>query len=103
MAALPVCVFCGFPASSVLFSQSLLIPPICFRAHYIERRGTRRRSDQSHDLEKVNVVVDESASHEHIAYEESSSSASVDGEKQVQSSAESVDTIEASQLYLVSS
>ena len=56
-----------------------------------------------HDLEKANAVGDESASHEHIAHEESSSSASVDGEKQAQSSAESVDTSEASQSYLVSS
>ncbi|KAK0514989.1 hypothetical protein JMJ35_002368 [Cladonia borealis] len=54
-----------------------------------------------HDLEKANVVGDESASHEHIAHEESSSSASVDGEKQAQSSPESVDTSEASQSYLV--
>ena len=58
---------------------------------------------ESHDVEKANVVVDESASHEHIAHEESSSSASVDGEKQAQSSAESVDTSEARQSYLVSS
>ena len=58
---------------------------------------------ESHDLEKANVVVEETASHEHISHEESSSSASVDGEKQAQSSAESVDTSEASQSYLVSS
>ena len=58
---------------------------------------------ESHDLEKAYVVVDENASHEHTSNEESSSSASVDGEKQAQSSAESVDTSEASQSYLVSS
>ena len=58
---------------------------------------------ESHDLEKANVVVEESASHQHISHEESSSSASVDDEKQALSSAESVDTSEASQLYLVSS
>ena len=58
---------------------------------------------ESHDLEKANVVVDENASHEHIAQEKSSSSSSVDGDKQAQGSAESVGSSEASQLYLVSS
>lgn len=58
---------------------------------------------ESHDLEKANVVLDENASHEHTAHEGSSSSASLDGEKQAQSSAESVDSSEACQLYLVSS
>ena len=58
---------------------------------------------ESHDLEKANVVVDESASHEHISHEEPSASASLDGEKQPQSSTESVNANEASQTYLVSS
>ena len=52
---------------------------------------------EPYDLEKMNVVSDESASHQYISHD------SVDGEKQAQSSAESVDTHEASQLYLVSS
>ena len=55
---------------------------------------------EPYDLEKANVVSDESVSHQNISHEESSSSATVDGEKQAQSSAESVDTHEASQLYL---
>ena len=36
---------------------------------------------EPHDLEKANVVSDESVSHQHISHEESSSSASVDVEE----------------------